>query len=40
MIHTTFYDYKIILERRYYPLGALHNAIPVHTTGAGRVLPR
>ena len=40
MIHTTFYDYKIIVERRYYPLGVLHDAAPERTTGAGRVLPR
>ena len=35
MIHTTFYDYKIIVERRYYPLGVLHDAVPKRTTGAG-----
>jgi hypothetical protein len=33
MIHTTFYDYKIIVERRYSPLGAIHDAVPVRTMG-------
>jgi hypothetical protein len=39
MIHTTFYDYKIIVERRYYPLGVLHDAAPERTTGAAACSP-